>query len=87
MAVPAHKQIVLVVDEAHQPEQEVLKEIRMLAEWKRTGEILPRDSRGQPQLNEMLDHPESCNCCRRKVRYHIRGPERTGNNPNTSATD
>jgi len=69
-----HKQIVLVVDEAHNLSRKVLKEIRMLAELETHREkILHVILAGQPQLNEILDHPEMLQLLQRvKLRYHIR---------------
>jgi type II secretory pathway predicted ATPase ExeA len=68
------KQIVLVVDEAHNLSRKVLEEIRMLAELETHKEkILHVILAGQQQLNEILDHPEMAQLRQRvKLRYHIR---------------
>src|SRR6266850_1739148 len=68
------KQIVLIVDDAHNLSTKVLEEIRMLAGLEtRKEKILHVILVGQPQLNEMLDHPEMQQLMQRvKLRYHIR---------------
>ena len=69
-----HKQIVLVVDEAHNLSRKVLEEIRILAGLEAHKEkILHVILVGQPQLNEILDQPEMAQLKERvKLRYHIR---------------
>lgn len=69
-----NKQIVLVVDEAHNLSRKVLEEIRVLAELETQREkILRVILVGQPQLNDILDHPEMEQLRQRvKLRYHIR---------------
>jgi len=69
-----HKQIVLIVDDAHNLSFKVLEEIRMFAGLEtRKEKILHVILVGQPQLNEMLDHPEMQQLMQRvKLRYHIR---------------
>jgi type II secretory pathway predicted ATPase ExeA len=69
-----HKQILLVVDEAHNLSRKVLEEIRILAELETHKEkILHVILAGQPQLNQILDHPELAQLKQRvKLRYHIR---------------
>jgi hypothetical protein len=68
------KQIVLIVDDAHNLSVKVLEEIRMLAGLEtRKEKILHVVLVGQTQLNEMLDHPEMQQLMQRiKLRYHIR---------------
>ncbi|MGB7541243.1 MAG: AAA family ATPase [Burkholderiales bacterium] len=68
------KQIVLVVDDAHNLSMKVLEEIRMLAGLETHKEkILHVILVGQPQLNDTLDHPEMEQLTQRvKLRYHIR---------------
>src|SRR5882762_8288673 len=68
------KQIVLIVDDAHNLSVKVLEEIRMLAGLEtRKEKILHVILVGQPQLNEMLDHPEMEQLMQRvKLRYYIR---------------
>jgi len=68
------KQIVLIVDDAHNLGMKVLEEIRMLAGLEtRKEKILHVLLVGQPQLNETLDHPEMEQLVQRvKLRYHIR---------------
>jgi type II secretory pathway predicted ATPase ExeA len=68
------KQIVLIVDDAHNLSTSVLEEIRMLAGLEtRKEKILHVILVGQPQLNEMLDHPEMEQLMQRvKLRYYIR---------------
>jgi type II secretory pathway predicted ATPase ExeA len=68
------EQIVLIVDDAHNLSLKVLEEIRMLAGLEtRQEKILHVILVGQPQLNELLDHPEMQQLMQRvKLRYHIR---------------
>src|SRR6266850_1272423 len=68
------KQIVLIVDDAHNLSMKVLEEIRMLAGLEtRKEKILHTILVGQPQLNETLDHAEMEQLLQRvKLRYHIR---------------
>jgi type II secretory pathway predicted ATPase ExeA len=68
------KQIVLIVDDAHNLSMKVLEEIRMLAGLEtRKEKILHVILVGQPQLNEILEHPEMEQLMQRvKLRYHIR---------------
>jgi len=68
------KQIVLVVDDSHNLNLKVLEEIRMFASLEtRKEKILHVILVGQPQLNEMLDHPDMQQLMQRvKLRYHIR---------------
>ena len=68
------KQIVLIVDDAHNLSMKVLEEIRMLAGLEtRKEKILHVILVGQPQLNELLDHPDMEQFIQRvKLRYHIR---------------
>ncbi len=68
------KQIVLIVDEAHNLSRKVLEEIRVLACLESQNEkILHVILVGQPQLNEILDDPEMVQLMQRvKLRYHIR---------------
>lgn len=68
------KQIVLVVDEAHNLNRRVLEDIRVLAELEtRKEKILHVILAGQRQLNEILDDPEMSQLKQRvKLRYHIR---------------
>jgi len=68
------KQIVLIVDDAHNLSMKVLEEIRILAELEtRKEKILHVILFGQPQLNETLDHPEMEELKQRvKLRYYIR---------------
>jgi general secretion pathway protein A len=69
-----NKQIVLIVDDAHNLSLKVLEEIRMFAGLEtRKEKILHVILVGQPQLNEMLDHPDMQQLMQRvKLRYHIR---------------
>jgi len=69
-----HKQIVLIVDDAHNLSLKVLEEIRMFAGLEtRKEKILHVILVGQPQLNEMLEHPDMQQLVQRvKLRYHIR---------------
>jgi len=68
------KQIILIVDDAHNLSMKVLEEIRMLAGLETHKEkILHIILVGQPQLNELLDHPNMEQLIQRvKLRYHIR---------------
>jgi general secretion pathway protein A len=68
------KQIVLIVDDANNLSMKVLEEIRMLAGLEtRKEKILHVILVGQPQLIEMLDHPDMQQLMQRvKLRYHIR---------------
>jgi type II secretory pathway predicted ATPase ExeA len=68
------KQIVLIVDDAHNLSTKVLEEIRMLAGLEtRKEKILHVILVGQPQLNDVLDHPEMEQLMQRvKLRYYIR---------------
>jgi general secretion pathway protein A len=68
------KQIVLIVDDAHNLSMKVLEEIRMLAGLEtRKEKILHVILVGQSQLNEILDHPDMEQLIQRvKLRYHIR---------------
>src|SRR6195256_1861039 len=67
------KQIVLIVDDAHNLSTSVLEEIRMLAGLEtRKEKILHVILVGQPQLNEILDHPGMEQLIQRvKLRYAI----------------
>jgi general secretion pathway protein A len=68
------KQIVLIVDDAHNLSIKVLEEICMLAGLETHKEkIMHVILVGQPQLNETLDDPEMDQLMQRvKLRYHIR---------------
>ena len=68
------KQVVLVVDDAHNLRPKVLEEIRMLAGLETSKEkVLHVILVGQPHLNETLDHPDMEQLIQRvKLRYHIR---------------
>jgi type II secretory pathway predicted ATPase ExeA len=68
------KQIVLIVDDAHNLSLKVLEEIRMLAGLEtRKEKILHVILVGQPQLNEILEHSEMEQLLQRvKLRYYIR---------------
>ena len=69
-----NKQIVLIVDDAHNLSMKVLEEICMLAGLEtRKEKILHVILVGQPQLNEILDQPEMEQLLQRvKLRYNIR---------------
>lgn len=69
-----NKQIVLIVDDAHNLSGKVLEEIRMFAGLEtRKEKILHVILVGQPQLNEILDRPDMQQLMQRvKLRYHIR---------------
>ena len=67
------KQTVLIVDDAHNLSKKGLEEIRMLAGLEtRKEKLLHVILVGQPQLNEILDHPDLEQLSQRvKLRYHI----------------
>ncbi len=67
------KQTVLIVDDAHNLSTKGLEEIRMLAGLEtRKEKMLHVILVGQPQLNEILDHPGLEQLSQRvKLRYHI----------------
>jgi general secretion pathway protein A len=75
------KQIVLIVDDAHNLSMKVLEEVRMLAGLETSKEkILHVILIGQPQLNEALDHPDMEQLAQRvRLRYHIRPLNETEN--------
>jgi general secretion pathway protein A len=68
------RQIVLIVDDAHNLSMKVLEEIRMLSGLEANKQkILHVILVGQPQLNEILDHPDMDQLRQRvKLRYHLR---------------
>lgn len=68
------KQLVLIVDDAHNLSSKVLEEIRMLSGLEtRKEKVLHVILVGQPQLNEMLEAPELEQLLQRvRLRYHIR---------------
>jgi type II secretory pathway predicted ATPase ExeA len=68
------RQIVLIIDDAHNLDMKVLEEIRMLAGLEAQKEkLLHVILVGQPQLNEVLDDPRMDQLRQRvKLRYHIR---------------
>ncbi|GAB4507888.1 MAG: hypothetical protein Tsb0026_05060 [Sulfuricaulis sp.] len=68
------KQIVLIVDDAHNLSMKVLEEIRMLSGLEtRKEKVLHVILVGQPVLNDMLDSPELEQLVQRvRLRYHIR---------------
>jgi len=68
------KQIVLVVDDAHNLSMKVLEEIRMLSGLEaRSEKVLHVILVGQPQLDQILDHPGMDQLRQRvKLRYHLR---------------
>jgi type II secretory pathway predicted ATPase ExeA len=68
------KQIVLVVDDAHNLNMRVLEEIRLLSGLETQKEkILHVILVGQPQLNEMLETPELEQLLQRvRLRYHLK---------------
>ena len=76
------RQIVLIVDDAHNLSMKVLEEIRMLAGLETKKEkVLHVILVGQPQLDEILDNPGMDQLRQRvKLRYHIRSlnEEETG---------
>lgn len=69
-----HKQIVLIVDDAHNLTTKVLEEIRMFSSVEtRKEKILHVIMVGQPPLNEKLEHSDMQQLLQRvKLRYHIR---------------
>lgn len=68
------KQLVLIIDDAHNLNPKVLEEIRMLSGLETQKEkILHVILVGQPQLNEMLESPELEQLLQRvRLRYHIK---------------
>ena len=68
------KQIVLIVDDAHNLSVKVLEEIRMLSGLEtRKEKVLHVILVGQPSLSDMLDSPEMEQLMQRvRLRYHIR---------------
>lgn len=68
------KQLVLVVDDAHNLSAKVLEEIRMLSGLETQKEkVLHVILVGQPQLNELLEAPELEQLLQRvRLRYHIK---------------
>lgn len=68
------KQLVLIVDDAHNLSAKALEEIRMLSGLETHKEkVLHVILVGQPQLNEMLEAPELEQLLQRvRLRYHIR---------------
>lgn len=68
------KQLLLIVDDAHNLNPKVLEEIRMLSGLETHKEkVLHVILVGQPQLNEMLEAPELEQLLQRvRLRYHIR---------------
>lgn len=68
------KQLVLIVDDAHNLSLKVLEEIRMLSGLEtRKEKVLHVILVGQPALNEMLDSPELEQLVQRvRLRYHIK---------------
>lgn len=68
------KQLVLIVDDAHNLSLKVLEEIRMLSGLEtRKEKVLHVILVGQPSLNDMLDSPEMEQLLQRvRLRYHIR---------------
>jgi len=68
------RQLVLIVDDAHNLSPKVLEEIRMLSGLEtRKEKVLHVILVGQPQLNEMLEAPELEQLLQRvRLRYHIR---------------
>jgi type II secretory pathway predicted ATPase ExeA len=68
------RQLVLIVDDAHNLGPKVLEEIRMLSGLEtRKEKILHVILVGQPQLNEILDAPEMEQLVQRvRLRYHIK---------------
>lgn len=69
-----NKQVLLIVDDAHNLNSKVLEEIRMLAGLEtRKEKILHVILVGQPPLRDNLDHPDMEQLAQRiKLRYHIR---------------
>ena len=68
------KQLVLIVDDAHNLSEKVLEEIRMLSGLEtRKEKVLHVILVGQPLLSDMLDSPEMEQLVQRvRLRYHIR---------------
>jgi len=68
------KQLVLIVDDAHNLSLKVLEEIRMLSGLEtRKEKVLHVILVGQPSLNDMLDSPEMEQLMQRvRLRYHIK---------------
>lgn len=68
------KQLVLIVDDAHNLSLKVLEEIRMLSGLEtRKEKVLHVILVGQPALNDMLDSPEMEQLVQRvRLRYHIK---------------
>jgi len=68
------KQLVLIVDDAHNLSLKVLEEIRMLSGLEtRKEKVLHVILVGQPSLNDMLDTPEMEQLMQRvRLRYHIK---------------
>ena len=68
------KQLVLIVDDAHNLSLKVLEEIRMLSGLEtRKEKVLHVILVGQPSLNDMLDTPEMEQLLQRvRLRYHIK---------------
>jgi type II secretory pathway predicted ATPase ExeA len=68
------KQLVLIVDDAHNLSLRVLEEIRMLSGLEtRKEKVLHVILVGQPSLNDMLDSPEMEQLVQRvRLRYHIK---------------
>jgi type II secretory pathway predicted ATPase ExeA len=68
------KQLVLVIDDAHNLSLKVLEEIRMLSGLEtRKEKVLHVILVGQPSLNDMLDSPEMEQLMQRvRLRYHIK---------------
>jgi type II secretory pathway predicted ATPase ExeA len=68
------KQLVLIVDDAHNLSLKVLEEIRMLSGLEtRKEKVLHVILVGQPSLNDMLDAPEMEQLLQRvRLRYHIK---------------
>jgi type II secretory pathway predicted ATPase ExeA len=68
-----NKQIVLIIDDAHNLSMKVLEEIRMLAGLEtRRQKVLHVILVGQPQLDEILDHPGMDQLRQRvKLRYKL----------------
>ena len=68
------KQLVLIVDDAHNLSMRALEELRMLSGLETQKEkVLHIILVGQPQLNEMLDRPEMEQLLQRvRLRFHLR---------------
>lgn len=68
------KQVVLIVDEAHNLSMKALEEIRLLSGLEtRKEKVLHVILVGQPQLNEMLDAPEMEQLAQRvRLRFHLK---------------